>query len=159
MNFKITIITLSLALFLVCCNQNSKQPSTETVVTVPLIGTWKLVSGTLIERGDTTVTDYTKDRSFIKIINETHFAFLNHDLHKGMDSLKLFGAGGGRYTLKENTYTEHLEYCTDRAWEGHDFPFEISIKNDTLIQSGMEKIESEGIERLNIEVYSRVKSQ
>ena len=117
-------------------------------------GTWKLISGTLIEKGDTTVTDYTKHRSFIKIINKTHFAFLNHDLQKGKDSATAaFGAGGGTYILSGNQYTEHLEYCTDRAWEGHDFTFTITIQNDTLTQSGVEKIESEGIKRMNIEKY------
>src|SRR6185436_6339963 len=29
------------------------------------IGTWKLLTGSLIEDGDTAVTDYTKNRSFI----------------------------------------------------------------------------------------------
>ncbi|HEX8460641.1 MAG TPA: hypothetical protein VF623_04405, partial [Segetibacter sp.] len=50
-------------------------------------GTWKLLEGTLIEKGDTAITDYTKGVSFIKIINETHFAFLQHDLTKGKDSV------------------------------------------------------------------------
>ena len=27
---------------------------------VPIRGTWQLISGTVIEKGDTTVTDYTK---------------------------------------------------------------------------------------------------
>ena len=34
----------------------------------PIQGTWKLITGTLIEKGDTTVTDYTKNTSFIKIM-------------------------------------------------------------------------------------------
>jgi hypothetical protein len=120
-------------------------------------GTWKLLSGTIIERGDTTTTDYTKDRSMIKVINATHFSFLNHDLNHGKDSTGFFSAGGGRYELKGDQYTEHLEYCNDRNWEGHDFNFKIEITNDTLVQTGVEKIESQGIERLNIEKYVRVK--
>lgn len=59
-----------------------------------MVGTWKLMTGTLIENGDTTVTDYTKNKSFIKIINGTHFAFLEHDLSKGKDSAADFVAGG-----------------------------------------------------------------
>jgi hypothetical protein len=124
---------------------------------MPIQGTWKLLSGTLIEKGDTVVTDYTKTLSFIKIINETHFAFLKHDLNKGKDSTASFGAGGGSYLLKGNEYTEHLEYCNDRAWEGHDFVFTVSVSNDTLVQSGIEKIEAEGIERYNIEKYIRIR--
>ena len=65
-----------------------------------LEGTWKLLTATLIENGDTTVTDYTRGVSFIKIINNTHFSFLQHDLQKGKDSAAVFVAGGGRYTSK-----------------------------------------------------------
>ena len=93
----------------------------------------------------------------IKIINETHFSFLNHDLKKGQDRVKIFAAGGGRYTLSDDQYTESLEYCSDREWEGHEFKFTIAIKNDTLTQTGIEKIEAQGISRLNIEKYVREK--
>lgn len=124
----------------------------------PIVGTWKLLTGTLIEKGDTVITDYTGGRSFIKIINDTHFSFLHHDVNKGKDSAAaVFSAGGGSYTLKDSLYTEHLEYCNAREWEGHDFTFTITMKNDTLVQSGVEKVESAGINRLNIERYVRVK--
>lgn len=124
---------------------------------LPIEGTWQLLSGTLIEKGDTTVTDYTQDRRMIKIINATHFSFLNHDLRQGKDSVKLFSAGGGRYTLVGDRYTEFLEYCNDRGWEGHQFAFTVTLKNDTLIQSGTEKLENLGIERVNIEKYVRTR--
>jgi hypothetical protein len=152
---KILLVILIHACFISCSEQSPK----EEVKTdgLPIQGTWKLLSGTLIEKGDTLVTDYTKTLSFIKIINETHFAFLKHDLNKGKDATASFGAGGGSYVLKGNEYTEHLEYCNDRAWEGHDFVFTVSVSNDTLVQSGVEKIEAEGIERYNIEKYIRVK--
>ena len=142
-------------LFAIACNSDndlSTRPSE-----LPLTGTWKLLTGTLIEKGDTTVTDYTTNTSFIKIINPTHFAFFSHDLHKGKDSAAVFSAGGGRYTLKDSVYKESLEYCTAREWEGHDFEFTVMIRNDTLIQSGIEVVESAGINRMNIEKYVRVK--
>lgn len=123
-----------------------------------LTGTWQLISGTIIEKNDSTVTDYTKNKKFIKIINDTHFAFISHDLNKGKDSTALFSAGGGRYTLTDGLYTEHLEFCSDRAWEDSDFQFKVTITNDTLVQKGIEKVESEGIERLNIEKYVRMKN-
>ncbi len=121
-----------------------------------MVGTWKLLTGTLIEKNDTTVTDYTHHTSFIKIINSDHFAFLQHDLTKGKDSAT-FSAGGGSYTLKDSSYTEHLEYCNAREWEGNDFPFTITIVGDTLVQRGIEKVESAGVDRLNIERYVRLK--
>lgn len=123
----------------------------------PIEGTWQLISGTLIEKGDTTITDYTKNRSMIKVINSTHFAFLNHDLNKGQDSTAVFVAGGGPYKLTDDQYTEYLTYCSDRQWEGNEFHFTIKIENDTLVQQGVEKIENIGVDRLNIERYVRVK--
>ena len=125
---------------------------------ISLQGTWKLLTGTVIEKDDTTITDYTMAKSFIKIINDSHFAFLLHDLNKGKDSASaVFSAGGGSYTLNGSSYTEHLEYCNAREWEDHDFTFTVTIKGDTLIQSGVEKIEAEGINRINTEKYIRIK--
>jgi len=132
-------------------NNNSKQEK------LPIEGTWKLLTGTLIEKNDTVITDYTKGKEFIKIINNSHFAFLMHDLNKGKDSSATYSSGGGNYTLIDSLYTEHLGYCTDRQWEGNEFHFTVTIRNDTLIQQGIEKIDSIGVNRLNIEKYLKLK--
>ena len=153
MNIKINYIVLSM--ILISCGAESARNTSESTE-LPIAGTWKLLKGTLIEKGNTTVTDYTKNTSFIKILNDTHFAFLQHDLKKGKDSA-VFVAGGGRYTLKDSSYTEHLEYCSDRQWEGNDFKFTVSIKNDTLVIKGIENVESAGVDRENIEQYVTVK--
>jgi len=142
---------LSLAGLSSCKTDNA---SRNTQKENPLIGTWKLVEGRLTENGKTTVTGYTGDTSFIKIINPTHFAFLQHDAKK--DSTGFFSAGGGHYTLQDSIYTEHLEYCNARSWEGNQFPFTVRIQGDTLIQSGIEKIDSLGINRINTEIYVKV---
>lgn len=136
------------------CTEKPKREQ-ETADAIPVKGTWKLLTGTLIEKGDTIITDYTTGRSFIKIINDSHFAFLSHTLRS--DSTD-FSAGGGRYTLSGNNYTEHLEYCSAKEWEGHDFRFTVTMNGDTLIQSGVEKIEAQGIDRINIEKYIRYKN-
>ena len=146
---------LSLTILLASCGNKTINPGPKS--TVNIIGTWRLVSGTLIENGDTTVTGYTKNVSFIKIINDTHFAFLQHDLSKGKDSSAIFVAGGGHYTLADSIYTENLEYCSDRVWEGNDFSFVVTVKNDTLIQRGIEKVKEAGVNRMNIEMYIRAK--
>lgn len=119
-------------------------------------GTWRLVSGTQITKKDTVHTDYTKGQKMLKIINDTHFAFLRHDLSKGKDT-SIYDGGGGTYTLKGNQYTENLEYCSYRPWEGRTFHFTVSIKGDTLIQSGVEKLEDLGVDRFIIEKYVREK--
>jgi len=135
----------------------TKTTGNEANASPEITGTWKLLTATHIEKGDTTVTDYTKNISFIKVINDTHFAFLQHDLNKGKDSSAVFVSGGGKYSLSQNLYTEHLEYCSAREWEGNEFKFNITIEGDTLIQNGIEKVEAAGVDRVNIEKYIRVK--
>lgn len=149
---KAQINSIFILVSLISCNTKTKQESPK-----PIEGSWQLITGTLIEKGDTLITDYKKKISFIKIINDTHFAFLQHDLKKGKDSTSVFASGGGKYTVNDSLYIEHLEYCSAREWEGNDFKFSYLIKNDTLIQKGIEKIESQGINRVNIEKYVRIK--
>lgn len=145
-------IVISMLLSCGAATDNVSKPGSK-----PVAGTWKLLNGVLVEKGDTTVTDYTKGVSFIKIINDTHFAFLQHDVKQGKDSAATFVAGGGRYSLSDSSYTEHLEYCSARDWEGHDFTFTITLKGDTLVQHGVEKVEGAGVDRLNTETYLRIK--
>ncbi len=154
---KNAFVLIAFCTIFISCKQ---QPETANSTTGPkeIEGTWKLISGTLIEKGDTTITYYDKNLSFIKIINNSHFAFLKHDLKQGKDpATAAYDSGGGSYTLKDSTYTENLEYCTAREWEGHTFKFTLNFNKDTLIQSGIEVVESEGINRMNIEKYVRLK--
>ncbi|MEO9804299.1 MAG: hypothetical protein ABJF04_13665 [Reichenbachiella sp.] len=121
-----------------------------------LLGTWELIDVFNTEEGETFNT-FVKGRRMIKIITPTHFSFVNHDLKKGGDSLAFFAAGAGKYTLQGNNYSEHLEFCTARGWEGHIFDFEVEIRGDTLIQQGVEKSEDMGVDRYIYETYVRVK--
>lgn len=156
MRIKSVIYLVSLSWAIISCSSPSVTINTEEAK-LPLEGTWRLLAGTLIDKNDTTVTAYTQDKSFIKIINGSHFAFMGHDLNKGQDSSVFYSSGGGRYELHDSSYTEHLEYCNAREWEGNDFHFTITINNDTLVQQGIEKVEGTGIERINIEKYVRLK--
>ncbi len=151
-------ISLILVLFLFSCKLMNREGTSEENP-LPIVGTWKLLTGTTIAKGDTTTIQYTRGQSFIKIINKTHFAFMDHDLSKGKDSASaIYVSGGGPYTLHDSTYTEHLEYCSDRQWEGHDFSFTISIHQDTLVQKGVEKAQDIGVNRINLETYVRLKN-
>jgi hypothetical protein len=141
--------------FLSC--QSNQEPVKTTATVNPLIGTWQLVSGTTIQGKDTTTTDYTKGKKFLKIINGSHFAFVGHDLNKGKDSLAFYSSGAGTYSINDSVYTEHLQFCNDRAWEGNDFTFHIVIHDDSLTQTGKEKVEKINVDRLNIERYVKVK--
>lgn len=146
------LFTASLVLLCCCCTRGGYTDKKASIY-----GTWHLVSGITIEKGDTAFVDYTSKQTGIKILNGSHFSFLRHDLTKGKDSLPIFVSGGGRYTLVGNKYTEHLEFCNYREWEDHKFDFTVTISNDTLIQSGVERIEKLGVDRMTIEKYIRMK--
>jgi hypothetical protein len=155
---KITTCFAILSAAIISCNNVQPSSITATSEKTNIQGTWKLIEGVTIEKGDSVVTDYTKGKSFIKILNATHFSFMGHDLDKGKDTAAVFfSSGGGRYELKDSNYTEHLEYCNAREWENNDFHFTVSIHNDTLVQQGIEKIDSIGVNRINIEKYVRLK--
>lgn len=124
-----------------------------------LNGTWKLVEGYTITKGVKSTDAYPKDHEMIKIINDTHFAFLNHVPNTPKDSTNHFDAGGGKYTLKGDQYTEHLDYYSDKNWEGKSFNFTVTMSGDTLIQKGLEKVEKANIDRIIIEKYMRIKDQ
>ncbi|WP_316840358.1 hypothetical protein [Pedobacter gandavensis] len=154
MNLKVGLIILTSAVIPVL---NSMIPSDQLTKDLAIQGTWQLVSGVTIEKGKSTFTDYKKDMKQIKIINGSHFAFFNHDLKLGKDPKPVFVAGGGKYTLKGNEYTEHLEYCNYREWEDKTFKFTLTMKGDTLIQRGLEKDEKIGVDQEIIEKYVRLK--
>ena len=151
---QLRIIAFLFTCSLLSCKEDAKK---ELTLSIPLVGTWQLISGTTITGGVSSFTDYTKDQRMIKIINNSHFSFLKHDLHRPKDSANNFDAGGGSYSLAGDQYTEHLDYYKDRNWEGKTFTFTVAINNDTLIQRGLEKVEKEGVDREIIEKYIRAK--
>lgn len=152
---KVLLSLFSAALVLSSCSSQSKQA--EQTTPSPLAGTWKMISATTIKGKDTTITDYTTGKEFIKIITPSHFSFLSHDLNKGRDSTASFVAGGGRVKMGEGKYTEYLDYCNFREWEGGVFELNYTINGDTLITSSVEKIEKLGIDQLNTEKLTRVR--
>ena len=154
-----TILALSALIFSCKDAPTNNQPSTQDASSKkPIEGTWQLVNAMLIEKGDTTRTDYTQGKKFIKVINDSHFSFVGHDLNKGKDTANtLFTCGAGTYMFSDTSYTEKLEFCNDRQWDGNEFHFTARINGDTLVQSGIEKVEGTGIDRLNVERYVRVK--
>jgi len=146
--YQMKYLLLPVVLLLSC--STSQKPA------APIVGSWQLFYAATITRGDTSLMDIAKGTRMIKIINDTHFAFLRHE--PDVDTVPgLFDGGGGRYTLKDNTYTEYLDFYKDRDWEGKSLTFTVNISNDTLVQKGMEKVEAENIDREIIEKYVRVK--
>jgi hypothetical protein len=145
------ITLLAVIAFLISCN-----PKKEVVQIVAadkkIEGTWKLFYGEVKENDSVQVKDIS-NTDFIKIINKTHFAFFNQP--KGTS--EGFYGGGGTYSLEGSAYVEKLNYISVDNIRGHEFPFTIEIKGDTLIQYGLEEIKEANIKRDIIEKYIRIK--
>ncbi len=139
-------------LSLAACNGQAEKKKEQSL---NIQGTWQLVSATTTQNGKSEVTDYTRKLKMIKMFNDTHFAFLKHSVNP--KDTAGFDAGGGTFVLDKDNYTEHLEYYKNKNWEGNTFNFKLSIKQDTLIQQGVEKVEGEGVDRVIVEKYVKVK--
>ncbi|WP_240699418.1 hypothetical protein [Spirosoma sordidisoli] len=148
-NYRMNRTALTILTVTALCSCQTKQAD------IPLAGTWELVSATTIEK-DSSFSTFDPTHKMIKILNATHFAFLNHAVNVPADSSHAFTAGGGTYTLTDSTYTENLAYFSDKKWENNAFKFTVRIVGDTLIQKGVEKIEKLGIDHVIIEKYKRV---
>src|SRR5882724_8799091 len=98
------VVIITAIIFLSCNNATQSEKPAKNLL--PIEGTWELISGAAITKNDTAFTDYTKNLRMIKIINDTHFAFLKHELNKGKDSA-IYESGGGSYSLTDSQYTEH----------------------------------------------------
>ncbi|WP_282136495.1 hypothetical protein [Seonamhaeicola maritimus] len=139
---KVIVFTLLICLLASCGKRQSKNS---------LEGTWKMVYAETLENDSLTIKDLT-NVEFVKIRNENHFAFFNQQT----DSENAFYGGGGTYTLNGNNYSETLSYISVKNLRGHVFPFQIEFSGDTLIQSGIEKVEKANINRKIIEKYIKI---
>lgn len=141
-----SVLYLSLLLISISsCQEKTTQKSR-------IIGSWKLVYNQIKEADTILLKDVSKT-DFIKIINASHFSFINQP----KDSLGDFYAGAGTYTFDGEKYIETLEFIAYKAIRNHKFHFRIEIKGDTLIQYGREKVEAANMDREIIEKYLRIK--
>lgn len=147
----VLLLTLVLLFGKGCVGSTSPEEASPSMV-----GTWQLLTVLTIENGDSVLTDYTQGVKGIKMLNETHFAFFQHDLNQGKDTA-IYVSGGGPYTYVDGIYTEHLEYCNFRVYENNTFEFEVEVKGDTLMQRGEEEVADAGISKYIIETYVRVR--
>ncbi len=82
------ILCLAIVLVLNGCsnNQNTKGVKAQTI---NLIGTWKMIYAEIKEKDSIQIKDLSTT-AFIKIINESHFAFFNQEYNS---SEKFYGGG------------------------------------------------------------------
>ena len=87
----------------------------------PVEGAWEMVSGTY------TTPDTTMELTMpqIKILTASHFAF-------GRQNEEGAFAGGGRYTVDANSYTEIIEYHSDPLAADTTLVFDYRLEGDTL---------------------------
>ncbi len=98
-------------------------------------GTWRVVSGT-IKTADTAFS-YSQANLFgMKMIVGKQWATFGQPLGGG-DTLAYYS--GGTYTLEGNIYMESIKYSTGKSRVGRTIPFEVEVRNDTLIQKGPPK--------------------
>jgi len=152
------LFCLFAALLYSSCKQNT--PASESSEGTQIQGTWKLVSNIIITKGDTVVAYPVKGKEeiMLKMYNDSHFSFFTHDTKQGKTKDSAFTAGAGTYKLKGDDYSEHLEFCNLREWENHDFNFKLNVRQDTLVQRGVERIDSLNVNREIIETYVRLKT-
>ena len=97
----ISIALLAIALLTVSAGTAGKPKKS----LVSMQGTWELVS---YKYGSSAsgFTDVRDNIRRLKVINETHFIWVQFDTLSG----RIGSSAGGSYTLKGNEYSEYLEY-------------------------------------------------
>jgi hypothetical protein len=90
-----------------------------------LDGTWELLSGQALPKG-------ARD---IKILSGGNFMFAAYDTATGTPLY----AAGGTYKLDGDSYTEHMDFASDKiatGLVGKDQCFTVKVSGDTFTQTG-----------------------
>lgn len=129
--YKLFLFSVLLIGLLVCTAQTVDQTQDRLSQPKPtsslLEGTWKLVK---TKWGDMKEHKVPR-REIYKIFTKGHFFFIY------IDGKQVSGAGGGRYTATDNSFTESLEYYSwDHSAAGTKQQFDFSIEGDQLHQTG-----------------------
>jgi hypothetical protein len=98
-----------------------------------LVGTWRLVSFKYGDAKDN--SDQPAKVIRLKHVTPTHFSWVNYDA----ETKTILRAGGGRYMLKGDKYTEHLEYGLGDDIQpliGKAQEFTAKVENDVWRHSG-----------------------
>jgi hypothetical protein len=96
-----------------------------------LVGTWGLISFKYT-LPDTTISGNSSTFNSIKVINNTHFAYIG----KTTQGNVFKRAGGGRYKLTGEVLVEIHDYANLANMLGKSFQFKCVIDGDTWFHSG-----------------------
>ena len=117
-------------------------------------GTWRVVAGTM-KTADTTIS-YSQTNLFgMKMIVGNQWAIFGQPMGGG-DTLAYYG--GGTYVLEGDIYTESIKYNIVKSRVGKTIPYEVEVRNDTLIQKGPPQTAQYAASKWGLyEVWVRVK--
>lgn len=138
-------IYVALAVLIICASCKDEKTKSDVE------GTWKMIYAET-KQGDSIQIKDLSNADFIKIINASHFAFINQDY----SNVENFYSGGGRYAYEGNQYVETLSFTSVEVIRNHEFPFTVKIEGDTLVQKGIEEVKAAGIKREIIEKYIKI---
>jgi hypothetical protein len=110
---------------------NSKKWLKVDEATESLAGNWRITGR---EQAGTMTPIKPAARKTIKILSGTRFQWAAINMETG----EFFGTGGGHYTFKDGTYTEHIEFFSrDASRVGASLSFKAEINNGEWHHSGL----------------------
>jgi hypothetical protein len=128
-----------------------------------LVGTWELIDARYTPPDPAFVLGEWRQ---IKVITSTHWVYMSQkrtapkitSFTNDAELLavaKGFGAGGGRYTLNGDTYTEHIEFFMAPNYLDRAVSFKVKWEGDEWIQSGTFPMKELGLAAQDMELYER----
>lgn len=94
-------------------------------------GTWRIIQHQ--QNGQLRDLPQTGDRKTLKLLAGSHFQWAALNLANG----QIYATGGGRYTLQDGKYIEHIEFFSrDSTRVGMSLPFDDEIKGDLWYHKG-----------------------
>lgn len=110
---------------------NTKKWQKVDEATESLAGNWRITGR---EQSGTMTPIKPAARKTIKILSGTRFQWAAINMETG----EFFGTGGGHYSLKDGTYTEHIEFFSrDASRVGASLSFKAAINNGEWHHSGL----------------------
>lgn len=110
---------------------NAKKWQKVDDATESLAGNWRITGR---EQSGTMTPIKPAARKTIKILSGTRFQWAAINMETG----EFFGTGGGHYSFKDGTYTEHIEFFSrDASRVGASLSFKADISNGEWHHSGL----------------------
>lgn len=131
---KLPGVLIAVTTILTACVPASPQPATDVTASAPrapvLAGTWQLVSTRATRNDSVVMQGGPPDLVAVKILNATDYAVITHRNGQFMR------AGGGRYTISGNSYSEMIETSSGQHTGGTVATFTFTLEGDVWTTEG-----------------------